>query len=116
MFKIIALIAYLRNLATRISFWLDDLRERVIGAALNATSERIVINSGKYSDVTRHQKLAAQQATDDLDHDLKLAYDAYSKALNVIGTVCDSQRSKINDTDVALRAKRVKLRDLLGGS
>ena len=113
MFKIIAAIAALRDLTQRLSLWLDDVRQRVVGAGLSAATENIVANNEKFKAVQADQRRAAEQATEDLNHDLRVAHEAYSKALNVIGTVCDSHRDTLNAKAKALREKHARLRALL---
>lgn len=131
MFKIIAALAFVASLLARLadamrraadwvydktlglSETLYDVRQRVIGATLTAHSQRLVENNAKFAAVDKDQRLAAETASLDLDHDIKVAYEAYSKALNVVGTVCDNQRIKLNAKARALREKRAQLRSML---
>lgn len=113
MFKIIAALISLQDLTARLAHWLDDFKDRVVGACLSATTEKLVDNNQKFRAVQEDQQRAAQQANADLEHDIKLAYEAYSKSLNVIGTVCDSQRALLNEKAGALREKHSRLRSLL---
>lgn len=131
MFKIIAalkglavFIARLSSYTERASNWVQnklyrasdalyDLRERVTGAALSASAEALVANNARFANVKTAQIAASQQATIDLEADLRKAHENYSASLKVIGTLGDAQRKRLNDKAVALRVKHTKLRGML---
>ncbi|CAI3971346.1 hypothetical protein VAC51_00022 [Variovorax phage VAC_51] len=113
MFKIIAAVAALQAFTANLSAALEDLRQRIVGAALNAAAENIVTNNNKFVNVRAAQQEQAKRAEATLKHDIELAYAAHSATLKSIGEVCDQQRNKLNAKVKGLREKHTKLRGML---
>lgn len=120
MLKLIAAIKYLAQLADRIGAAINDVadtlwdvRQRVAGAALTATAQRIVENNRAFEQISLDQQNAAVRADEELRHNLKAAHAAFSAELRFIGERSDAERAKFNDKAGKLREKHTKLRALL---
>lgn len=115
MFKIIAALAFVAGLLQRISDWLRDVRERVVGAVLSATTEKLVSNNAEFKAIIVGQQAKAEAATESLKEDLRIAHKRYSDTLTRIGTSADAAREVNNVKAAKLRETHSKARSLLTG-
>lgn len=117
MFKIIATLAFLSklhrlaaDLHTRIAAKLDDLRNRVVGFALQTTAEALRDNESRVIRQQYDHSATVKSIGKDLEHDLKLAYEAHSRALQLLGERTDRNFASFQAKADKLAARRAELR------
>lgn len=118
MLKIIATL----TLLARITDWLsralyrahiriDDLRQRVVGAALNATAETLaVVGFEKAKLYTEKHAKRVAEAEAQFDADLKLAYARHTDALQAVSKRTQAEQNKLDAKGTKLRERREALR------